>query len=194
MEAAPSCGIGMLTLYAFSGDNWARPSREVALLMRLFRRYLVSEVDAASRMMSHAYHRPARPDSRRASARDCRRRRSTRHGTKLDLRIAVDYPRATRWLRRGNLGAANEITREFWRRTWCGRSLDRPARVMSTLLIRTGESSGQRLPAVGSAYAELYFTDRRWPEFTAGIWSRPSRNSIRASAGSAPCPKRRGVK
>ena len=29
VEAAPDCGIGMLTLYAFSADNWARPSREV---------------------------------------------------------------------------------------------------------------------------------------------------------------------
>jgi len=45
VEAAPDCGIGMLTLYAFSADNWARPSREVALLMRLFRRYLVAETD-----------------------------------------------------------------------------------------------------------------------------------------------------
>src|SRR5678815_845055 len=44
VEAAPDCGIGTPTLYAFSADNWRRPSREVALLMRLFRRYLVSEV------------------------------------------------------------------------------------------------------------------------------------------------------
>src|SRR5438045_6025532 len=43
VEAAPDCGIGMLTLYAFSADNWPRPSREVALLMRLFLRCPVAE-------------------------------------------------------------------------------------------------------------------------------------------------------
>src|SRR2546423_1717820 len=49
VEAAPSCGISMVTLYAFSADNWQRPSREVALLMRLFRRYLVNETDRCIR-------------------------------------------------------------------------------------------------------------------------------------------------
>src|SRR5215216_6412859 len=43
VEAAPSAGIGTLTLYAFSSDNWGRPPREVSALMRLFRAYLASE-------------------------------------------------------------------------------------------------------------------------------------------------------
>src|SRR5919197_1387537 len=43
VEAAPTLGIGTLTLYAFSSDNWKRPPREVAALMRLFRQYLRSE-------------------------------------------------------------------------------------------------------------------------------------------------------
>jgi undecaprenyl diphosphate synthase len=42
---APRCGIGTLTLYAFSADNWGRPPREVSLLMRLLRRFLVAETD-----------------------------------------------------------------------------------------------------------------------------------------------------
>ncbi|HEY9514947.1 MAG TPA: polyprenyl diphosphate synthase, partial [Gemmatimonadaceae bacterium] len=43
VEAAPDLGVGTLTLYAFSSDNWSRPPREVAALMRLFRSYLRSE-------------------------------------------------------------------------------------------------------------------------------------------------------
>src|SRR4051812_37839351 len=43
VEAAPGLGIGTLTLYAFSSDNWQRPPREVGALMRLFRSYLASE-------------------------------------------------------------------------------------------------------------------------------------------------------
>ncbi len=43
VEAAPKMGVRTLTLYAFSSDNWKRPAREVATLMRLFRRYLTRE-------------------------------------------------------------------------------------------------------------------------------------------------------
>src|SRR5438445_13864669 len=43
VEAAPGLGIGQLTLFAFSADNWKRPPDEVAALMRLFARHLRSE-------------------------------------------------------------------------------------------------------------------------------------------------------
>src|SRR2546427_2365247 len=43
VEAAPGQGVGALTLFAFSTDNWKRPASEVAALMRLFARYLGSE-------------------------------------------------------------------------------------------------------------------------------------------------------
>ncbi|MEP7353964.1 MAG: polyprenyl diphosphate synthase, partial [Acidobacteriota bacterium] len=43
IEAAPDFGIDVLTLYAFSEDNWSRPPREVSALMRLLGRYLVQE-------------------------------------------------------------------------------------------------------------------------------------------------------
>src|SRR3970040_385615 len=45
VEAAPELGIGVLTLYAFSADNWRRPPGEVAVLMRLFREYLRVETE-----------------------------------------------------------------------------------------------------------------------------------------------------
>src|SRR5215470_8831876 len=45
IEAAPDFGISVLTLYAFSEDNWNRPVREVSALMKLLGRYLVQETD-----------------------------------------------------------------------------------------------------------------------------------------------------
>src|SRR3989440_8312559 len=45
VEAAPELGIGTLTLFAFSSDNWHRPGREVAGLLRLFHVYLRAEVE-----------------------------------------------------------------------------------------------------------------------------------------------------
>lgn len=43
-EAAPALGIGTLTLYAFSSDNWRRPAEEVGGLMRLLRAYLRGDI------------------------------------------------------------------------------------------------------------------------------------------------------
>ena len=92
VEAAPDCGIGTLTLYAFSADNWKRPSREVALLMRLFRRYLVSEV---ARCVTNGVRMKIIGRRDRIPAEllraICNAESATREGKVLDLRIAVDY-------------------------------------------------------------------------------------------------------
>src|SRR4051794_370785 len=49
VEAAPDQGVGTLTLYAFSSDNWRRPRAEVTGLMALLRVYLASEVESLAR-------------------------------------------------------------------------------------------------------------------------------------------------
>ena len=171
VEAAPDCGIGMLTLYAFSADNWARPSREVALLMRLFRRYLVAETDRCitndvrMRIIGRRDRIPGELLRAIMVAED-----ATRHGTRLDLRIAVDYSARDAMVRAmERLRGTEQITREDLARAmcevdhWTGEARD------VDLLIRTGGE--QRLSDFllwECAYAELYFTDRRWPDFTAG--------------------------
>lgn len=170
VEAAPDSGIGMLTLYAFSADNWARPSREVALLMRLFRRYLVAETDRCvtndvrMRIIGRRDRIPAELLRAITVAED-----ATKHGKRLDLRIAVDYSARDAMVRAAELlRGAESITREDLSRAmsevyhWDGESRD------VDLLIRTGGE--QRLSDFllwECAYAELYFTDRRWPDFTA---------------------------
>jgi undecaprenyl diphosphate synthase len=171
VEAAPDCGIGMLTLYAFSADNWARPSREVALLMRLFRRYLVAETDRCitndvrMRIIGRRDRIPGELLRAIVVAED-----ATRHGTRLDLRIAVDYSARDAMVRAmEQLRGTEQITREDLARAmcevdhWTGEPRD------VDLLVRTGGE--QRLSDFllwECAYAELYFTDRRWPDFTAG--------------------------
>src|SRR5882757_11179328 len=49
VEAAPQQGVGTLTLYAFSSDNWRRPKAEVSALMALLRFYLANEVERLAR-------------------------------------------------------------------------------------------------------------------------------------------------
>src|SRR5882672_10015953 len=49
VEAAPAQGVGTLTLYAFSSDNWRRPRAEVSGLMALLRSYLADEIDNLAR-------------------------------------------------------------------------------------------------------------------------------------------------
>ncbi|HJQ10016.1 MAG TPA: di-trans,poly-cis-decaprenylcistransferase [Gemmatimonadaceae bacterium] len=168
VEAAPDCGIGMLTLYAFSADNWARPSREVALLMRLFRRYLVAETDrcVTNDVRMRIIGRRDRIPSELVRAINAAEE-ATRHGTRLDLRIAVDYSSRDALVRATERLAGKNVTRDTLAEAMC--EVDRwdgPYRDVD-LLIRTGGE--QRLSDFllwECAYAELYFTDRRWPEFT----------------------------
>jgi undecaprenyl diphosphate synthase len=171
VEAAPDCGVGTLTLYAFSADNWRRPSREVALLMRLFRRYLVSEVarcvtnGVRMRIIGRRDRIPAELLRSITAAEQ-----STRHGRTLDLRIAVDYSsrdailRAARKLSAHGEGPDREEFSEILSRVDHGVG---PSRDVD-LLIRTGGE--QRLSDFllwECAYAELYFTRRMWPDFSA---------------------------
>jgi undecaprenyl diphosphate synthase len=172
VEAAPGCGIGTLTLYAFSSDNWRRPSREVALLMRLFRRYLISEVARCVtngvRMKIIGRRDRIPPELLRAI---CNAETETRDGRTLELRIAVDYSSRDAILR-----AARKMKPEAARHASSDR--DEFARLLAKvdngigesrdvdLLIRTGGE--QRLSDFllwECAYAELYFTRRMWPEF-----------------------------
>jgi undecaprenyl diphosphate synthase len=169
VEAAPDCGIGMLTLYAFSNDNWARPSREVALLMRLFRRYLVAETDrcVTNGVRMRIIGRRDRIPSELLRAIKAAEE-ATQHGNRLDLRIAVDYSAREAMVRAAQkLRSADHISREALARAlgevdhWAGpyRDVD--------LLIRTGgEKRLSDFLLWECAYAELYFTDRRWPDFS----------------------------
>lgn len=172
VEAAPSCGIGTLTLYAFSADNWRRPSREVALLMRLFRRYLISEVarcvtnGVRMRIIGRRDRIPAELLRAITAAEN-----TTRQGRKLDLRIAVDYSARDAIVRAAQAASRSgieDLDREDFTELLSKVDHGVGASRDVDLLIRTGGE--QRLSDFllwECAYAELYFTRRMWPDFSA---------------------------
>ena len=170
IEAALTHGIETLTLYAFSSDNWERPQREVQWLMRLFREYLRSEVNRAiaTGVRLSVIGRRDRLAPAVLSAIEAAERK-TADGTRLHLRIAVDYSARDAILRAAQcLAPGTPVTREQF-----GRLLsiaDHGAtRVPDVdLLIRT--SGEQRLSDFllwESAYAELLFLPVLWPDFSA---------------------------
>lgn len=156
VEAAPDVGVGVLTVYAFSSDNWRRPADEITGLMRLLRTYMKHETRrcAANGIRIEAIGRRDRLAP--AVVRDIESaERATAAGTRLLLRIAIDYSSRDAIL--DALPAAGPLTREALTQR-LGPDVD--------LLIRT--SGEQRLSDFllwECAYAEFYFTDRLWPDF-----------------------------
>jgi undecaprenyl diphosphate synthase len=158
VETAPSLGISVLTLYAFSADNWRRPAREVSALMRLLSRYLVQECE---RLIKNGVRLQAIGRRDRLSAPLVslieQVERKTAGGKKLLLRIAIDYSS-----RQAILDAARGAE------TISEESLSQKLGPDVDLLIRT--SGEQRLSDFllwECAYAEMIFTPRMWPEFSA---------------------------
>jgi undecaprenyl diphosphate synthase len=169
VESAPALGITTLTLYAFSSDNWRRPQREVDNLMCLFQKYLDSECEPLTERgvrMSVIGRRDRISGSLRRAIEHVEER--TSEGTALHIRIALDYS-----AREGLLAAAGGLargmapTREAFEQS-LQEAIHAPSGTREVdLLIRTGGE--QRLSDFllwESAYAELYFTDVLWPDFT----------------------------
>ena len=168
VEASVRAGVGTVTLYAFSADNWSRPSREVALLMRLLRRSLYVE---AKRCLENGVRltilgrRDRLPAALVTAIEEAEA--ATAHGRNLHLRVAIDYSGRDAILRAAQQAQGQTITREGFTQLLAVIDHDkRPARDVD-LLIRTGGE--QRLSDFllwECAYAELHFSARMWPEFT----------------------------
>lgn len=144
VEHAPALEIRTLTLFAFSADNWARPQQEVDTLMRLFESYLRTEAArcVAEGVKVNVIGRRDRLSPRLVSAIEAAESASV-HGTTLELNLAVDYS-----------------SRDAIRRGELLPDVD--------LLIRTGgELRLSDFLLWECAYAELVFTQRAWPDFTA---------------------------
>jgi undecaprenyl diphosphate synthase len=165
VEAAPEAGIGTLSLFAFSSDNWARPAEEVQILMALFARFLRDEAgplrahDVRLSMIGRRDRLPPELVSAIAAAEAL-----TAPGTRLHLRVAVDYSSRNAILEAARLGGLDDPTREAFA-IRLGDTHGGPAPDVD-LLIRTGGE--QRLSDFllwESAYAELFFTARMWPDF-----------------------------
>ena len=165
-------GLDALTLYAFSEQNWARPTGEVDALMGLLREFLVSERD-------EILHN----DIRLVAIGDIRRlpehvravldplRSASSSGNKMTLALALSYGG-----REEIAAAARDLAAEVASGKLDPESIDAEmlgARLPSLgvgdpdLIIRTGgEFRLSNFLLYGAAYAELAFFDRLWPEFT----------------------------
>ena len=168
VRGAPGLGIGVLTLYAFSSNNWERPAGEVMSLLGLLEEFLLSEAAscAAEGVRIHIIGRRDRIPPSLVSAIQFAER-ATASGRKLDLRIALDYSsrdailRAACWM----LSSLEVSEREFARRL--GEVTNGPGPAADVdLLIRTGgERRLSDFMLWECAYAELFFTPRMWPDF-----------------------------
>jgi undecaprenyl diphosphate synthase len=173
VEACAERGIEVLTLFAFSSENWRRPRPEVEILMNLFVRTLRSEIrrlDVANVRIRfigdiQAFSPTLQDYMVKAEQR-------TAGNTGLTLVIAVNY--GGRWdvaqaaRRLAEEVAAGrwqpaDVTPETFHRYTCLADLPEP-----DLFIRTGgEQRISNFLLWQLAYTELYFSERLWPDYTA---------------------------
>lgn len=172
VEQCTQRGIGALTLFAFSSENWGRPADEVGSLMSLFLEALdreVAELDEQGvrlRFIGERRTLPVRLQARIAAAEE-----RTARNSALALQVAVGY--GGRW---DIVQAAQSLARE------CSSGALQPAEISEErfaqalslaslpdvdLHIRTGgEQRISNFLLWHLAYAELYFTPRLWPDFS----------------------------
>jgi len=169
VEAAPGVGIGTLTLYAFSSDNWQRPPREVGALMRLFRGYLASET---ARLIENGVRlsvigrRDRLPEVlvRAIAGAEA----ATAGGARLHLRLAIDYSARDAIMRAATLAAGREVERGgFEALLGAAVGSSEPAPQVDLLVRSGGEQRLSDFLLWECAYAELCFTPRMWPDFDA---------------------------
>lgn len=170
VEVAPDYGINMLTMYAFSADNWKRPDYEVKALMKLFGDYLRSETVRCLRndvRLSVIGRRDRLAKSLIQQIEHAEH--ATREGQRLHLRIALDYSGRDMLVYAAQQLAEQqqEITRETLSHYLSGPGQAGEVARDVDLLIRTGGE--QRLSDFQlweCAYAEFAFFDKMWPDFS----------------------------
>ena len=172
VRAAAHMGIKRLTLYAFSTENWKRPSLEVNFLMRLFKHYLIGELRdlIKDNVRVHIVGDVTRlSGSLQKEIQTCEN--DTAHNDGLVLNVAINYGGRMEIIRgiksmiddvrTGKLKEADitETTMENYLYPSVAEDVD--------LLIRTGgESRISNFFLWQTSYSELYFTPVLWPDFT----------------------------
>ncbi len=168
VESAPELGIRVLTIYAFSSDNWARPAQEVESIFWIIRAFLRLECERLRSSGVRLEVIGRRDRIPRALLREIEHAETaTAMERTVHLRIAIDYSARTAIAGAaimGQGGSAGELTAERMRTIISHRLTSDCGDV--DLLIRTGgEKRLSDYLLWESAYAELFFTDRMWPEF-----------------------------
>ncbi len=169
VEGAPDLGIGTLTLYAFSSDNWKRPRGEVRRLMWLLREYCRrerAELVQKGVRVTHIGRRDRLPRSALAELETTER--VTSQNIRLHLRLAIDYSAREEIAR-----AAREIARQVAVDTISPEDIS-PQTIARhlhgsvppvDLVVRTaGEQRLSDFLLWEAAYAEFYTSPILWPD------------------------------
>lgn len=178
VRVAPDLGIEVLTIYAFSTENWRRPNYEIRVLMSLFRRYILRETDdldaddVCVRFIGCRDRLPA--DLRRLMGMMEER---TAENTTMILQIAISYGSRTE-ITEGVRALAHRVARgeldpEAIDQDAISGALYTAGVPDPDLVIRTsGEERISNFLLWQAAYAEFAFIDECWPDFTPDLLAR----------------------
>lgn len=165
VRAAGELGIQFLTLYAFSSENWSRPTTEVKALMKLLEQYLVRELPELQKN-NVRLRGIGRLEALPQGAQDQLKRsiEATAHNTGLTLNLALNYGG-----RQEIIDACNRALRDKLRKideATFKDYLDTADCPDPDLMIRTsGEMRVSNFLLWQIAYTEFYMTTVPWPEF-----------------------------
>ena len=171
-------GIGALSLYAFSTENWSRPPEEVAALMQLILDFFASEIDELDEKNVRILilgDKAALPETQRETLLEAERR--TEKNTGLRLNIAVNYGSRAELVRAARLIAEKvqrgELQPEEIEESTISDHLYTAGQPEVDLLIRTsGEMRLSNFLLYQNAYAEFVFPKVLWPDFTVEEYDR----------------------
>ncbi|MGB1285596.1 MAG: isoprenyl transferase [Aggregatilineales bacterium] len=169
LRAAVESNIEILTIYAFSTENWSRPRREVQLLMRILEMVIDRELKELNEQGVQIRHigelDGIDPRLQKKVIQACE---TTKHNSKLILNVAFNYGgrdeivHAVQNIIRDGV-AADDVTEEMISSYLYTRDLPDP-----DLIIRTsGEYRLSNFLIWQGSYAEYYYTDIYWPSFDA---------------------------
>jgi undecaprenyl diphosphate synthase len=164
VKAAEEMGIGFLSLYVFSTENWKRTTEEVGFLMGLIKQHLSAELDfyrSNGLRVIHSGDAGGLPADIAREIREVEAETAAFDGMTVNLAI--------------NYGGRDEIVRAARRLAATGTppseeslrgAMDHPELPYPDLIIRTsGEKRMSNFLTWQSAYSELWFSEKHWPDF-----------------------------
>jgi undecaprenyl diphosphate synthase len=166
VERAPDVGISCLTVYAFSSDNWRRPTSEVQSIFWLLRAFLRLETErlrerGARLQVIGRRDRLAKSVLREIDKAEC----ATAAGRRLHLRVAIDYSSRDAITRAAATAAAGGLPSHDSLGPLLTQALIAESGDVDLLIRTGGEKRLSDFLLWESAYAELIFTDTMWPDF-----------------------------
>lgn len=173
VKASDDIGLKALTLYAFSTENWSRPLEEVSTLFRLLKKFLMKE---KARILSNNIKFKVIGEIQNLPHETVQLIKEieglTANATGLNLTFAFNYGGRAEILRAVNAFQASDANRPMVEAD-LDNFMYRPETGDVDLMIRTGgEQRISNFLLWQMAYAELYFTPTKWPDFTASEFKK----------------------